>query len=153
MASPTSLQLDKFRDDDLLWALEESYDDDGWALSRDVAKKIGLSHRHPAQCVGSRFAWLKRMGILKSKPSEDGDLLWQMTDTGEELLHKRELNKTIEKMLGKLSEAQRVRVTEIIAEAISTEGRSAAHLAQRGWRNRLAGWKDPKLYPSRNGRK
>jgi hypothetical protein len=132
-----SLQLLDFSDRDLLYALEESYDDDGWAMSRDVARKIGIDHANPANCVGSRFAWLKRFGVLTSKKTRNGDVLWQINEMGAALLHARDLNQSAQRLLDNLSEGQRMQVTEVIAGQVARESRSAALLSSRAWRHHL----------------
>jgi hypothetical protein len=60
-----SLGLGVLRDEDLVRAAVECADADGWFNSEVVAGKLGCERR----CVGSRFGWLVRFGVLeKSDP-------------------------------------------------------------------------------------
>lgn len=147
----SSLTLYDYTDRDLLYALEECGDEEGYASSEEVARKIGIRSSKPNQSVGSRFAWLKRFGVLDFK-LEKGEGLWRLNETGESLLHGKEMSASINKALEKLTPAQRLRVTEIVSRQIVKDSRgkrSAAHLSQRAWRNSMGNWRDPSISPSK----
>lgn len=131
-----SLQLLDFKDRDLLWAHEETCDEDGWATSRDVARTIGIDHRHPAQCVGSRYGGLKKLGILESKATK-GDLLWRITDLGQDFLHARELTKALQEMLAALDEGRTMILTETLGRQVARESKTGLALSSRAWRHEL----------------
>jgi hypothetical protein len=144
----TGLTITDFADRDLLYALEESADDSGWASASEVARKIGLSRSKPAQCVGSRFAWLRRFGVMDFK-IKNGEGFWRLNETGESLLHGKDMAASVNRALQDLTPAQRIRVTELVSQQIAKEGkgkgRSAAHLSRRAWRNSMGAWKDPRI--------
>lgn len=146
---PKSLTLIDFSDRDLLYALEETGDAEGWATSRDVALRIGVSHENPAQCVGSRFAWLRRFGIMDTKVDKEGYRQWRLNDTGESLLHPKDMTKSVQQALDRLTEGQRVRVTEIVSRQIAKESRSGAHLSRRAWTHSMGNWRDPQIAAKR----
>lgn len=152
---PHSLTLYDFKDEDLLYILEEVGDKEGWATSREVALRIDINHKHPSQCVGSRFAWAFRFGILEKKKNKDGEMIWRLNAIGESLLHPVDMSKELQAQMANLTEAQRLRVTQMISKEIAKEARrrvgarSAAHLSQRAWRHSMGAWRDPKIAVSR----
>lgn len=145
----SSLTLYDFSDRDLLYALEECGDNEGYATAEEVARKIGIRASKPNQSVGSRFAWLRRFGIMDFKPGgKDGKGLWRLNETGESLLHPKDMSVTLNKLLDKMTPGQRVKVMEIVSRETAKEGRTnrqAAHLTRRAFRHSMDGWKDPKI--------
>src|SRR5690348_14995615 len=132
-----SLQLFDFKDRDLLYVLEECYDDEGWATAREVAEKIGIDHKHPANCVGSRFGGMRKLKLLEAKFGK-GDTLWRLTDLGEEFLHARDLTKAMQSMLDELDEGRRVILTETLGRQVARESSTGRVLSSRAWRHELA---------------
>src|SRR5687767_7783145 len=60
-----SLRLLDFSDRELLHVIYENAQDDGWADPADIVDALGIDHKHPRQCVGSRFGWLRKKGVLE----------------------------------------------------------------------------------------
>ena len=143
--APKTLTLADFNDRDLLHALAEAGDDDGWASAQDVADTVGIDHEHPAQCVGSRFGWLYRFGLME-KGTFEGTTFWRLNPAGNDLVFGRALGKAAQSVLAELTESQRIRVTEAIAKATPRGTRQAAHLGRRAWQHDFGGWRDPKIY-------
>jgi hypothetical protein len=141
MPAPKSLTLADFSDRDLLHALDEAGDDDGWATAEEVARLIGVEHERPNQCVGSRFAWLYRFGVMERGTFEKGKTYWRLNPLG----------KAAAKLLGEMTESQRIRITEAIAKETPKGTRQAAHLGRRTWAHNFGGWRDPKI-SGKNGR-
>lgn len=146
---PASLTLADFDDFELLYALEEAGDDEGWASAEEVAQAIGLDHDRPANCVGSRFAWLKRFGLMESTPDR-GTMLWRLTTRGRDL-HEGKLRAATMNALGGLSEGERAKALDLIARSLPSGSRQGAHLARRAYQHQMGAWRDPKIY-RRNGR-
>lgn len=149
---PSSLTLTAFSDRDLLYTLEEVADAEGWATAKEVADEINIDHPRPTQCVGARFAWLKRFKIMEFK-IEDGESKWKLNATGESLLHSKEMTKPVREALANLTEGQRVAVTELIAKQIASDsrkaGRPAGHMSRRAWKHSMGTWRDPSLTPQK----
>lgn len=139
-----SLRLADFNDLDLLHLLDDVGNEEGWATAEDVAREIGLTHKHPAQCVGSRFAWLYRFGVMDQKQSKRG-MLWRLNEIGYALIYPNEFSATLDKALGKLDAGQVIALTDRVANGLQRESRQATHLARRAWRHRLGGWRDPQV--------
>lgn len=145
---PESLRLEDFLDHDLLYALEDAADAEGWATSQEIAALIGIENDRPTQSVGSRLGWAKRYGWAESE-AEKGGLKWRLNDIGYELLHPKKLTPAIERALSTLSEGQRAEITEVIARELPRSSRQAAHLARRTWQHHFGGWRDASIAPQR----
>lgn len=76
---PLSLALDEFSDRDLLNVVVDYEDEKGYVSVDQVATAIGLDHRHRNQCVGARFAWLARGGLMQR---DETTRLWRLTPVG-----------------------------------------------------------------------
>lgn len=145
---PSRLTLADFSDHDLLFALEDTADAEGWATAEDVAIQIGIDHDKPTNCVGSRFAWCYRFGWLE-KEVEKGKTKWRLSDIGYDLLHPNKLNAAAEKALSELTEGQRIAVTDLVAKALPGVSRQSAHMARRAWQHHFGGWRDKSIAPQR----
>lgn len=131
-----SVTLFDLSDRDLMYALEEAYDKNGWASSKDVADTIGIVHKNPAGCIGSRFAWWRRNGLVETDVIE-GERVWKMSELGKTIMKSKEVTKTVMDALNKLSEGQRVRFIEDVARQVRTGSNSAAFVSKRAWRRNL----------------
>jgi hypothetical protein len=147
---PASLTLGDFSDFDLLGALDEAGDDDGWATSQEVARQIGIEHPNPAKCVGARFAWLNRFGLMEQDTLKDGTMKWRLNPTGTALIYpSKSMPVAIQRALETLSESQMIWLTDSVAQGLPGTSRQAAHLARRAWRNRFGDWRDPLLFATK----
>lgn len=143
---PSSLTLDDFSDFDLLGALDEAADDEGWATSAEVARQIGIDHENPNSCVGSRFGWLNRYGLMEEEETKDGKTKWRLNPTGQALIYPtKKMPAAVQRALETLDESQLIEMTDTVADRLGYQSRQAAHLARRAWRNRFGGWRDPLL--------
>ncbi len=147
---PTALTLLDFSDRDLLNALTEAGDNDGWATAEEVARLIGIDHEHPSQCVGMRFAWLRKFGVLDTKNTE-GVRVWRLNAVGVSLMYPKHLPAAVQRALASLDEGQRVQITEAISRELRHTSREGIHISRRAWQHNFGGWKDPKLAHRRNG--
>lgn len=147
------LTLYDIGDRDLLYTLEEVANIEGKATAKEVADSMNLEHPNPTQCVGSRFGWLKKFGILESEII-DGGSNWKLTETGESLLHpKKGMTKAFESQIANLTEAGRVAITEMVSAQIAKDkgkmSRSAAHMSRRAWNHSMGNWRDHTIQPKR----
>lgn len=148
-----ALTLYDMRDRDLLYTLEEIADQEGYATAQDVAEKINLDHPNPTQCVGSRFGWLKKYGMMEAK-IEEGETHWRMNTVGESLIRpKKGMTKAFKEALANMSEAERLAVTEILSAQVAKDsrkiGRTTAHMSKRAWNYSMGKWRDPSMAPQR----
>lgn len=149
----SGLTLYDISDRDLLFTLEEIADKEGYASAKEVADKMNLEHPNPTQCVGSRFGWLKKFGIMEAI-IKDGETYWRLNETGTSLLRpKKGMTKAFESQIKNLSEAGRVAVTEMISGQIASNvgntSRSSAHLSRRAWNHSMGKWRDKSLAPKK----
>lgn len=149
----SGLTLYDITDKDLLFTLEDIADKEGYATAKEVADEINLEHPNPTQCVGSRFGWLKKFGLMDAK-IKDGETHWRLNETGNSLLHpKKGMTKAFESQINNLSEAGRIAVTEAVSAQIAREkgnmSRSAAHLSRRAWAHSMGNWRDKSIASKR----
>jgi hypothetical protein len=140
MASLSSLKLADYPDPELLAIVQDVADDDGWATAKIVANQLGVQGEHEghgARCVSSRFAYLKRIGLLEvdvaSQKSTATDTKWRVTAIGNALMRGR-LNKTQEKMLTGMDPAARIRAIRELAKVTTEAGDSVRQVSRREWR-------------------
>lgn len=131
---PSSMKLAEFSDEDLVFAFDEAMNDKGEATAADVAEQIGITHDHPNNCVGGRFAYLKRIGIMGNR-RENGETIWFLTDAGEQLTHPRKLPVAAERAIAGMDEGQRIAATNAMASTVGGLSSEAAQLARRAWRH------------------
>ena len=134
---PASMKLIEFSDDELVLVLDDVANGEGWATSAEVAEEIGITHEHPTNCVGGRFAYLKRIGILENE-RKDGETYWRLTEKGEALTHPKKLPAAAERALDGMDEGQRIAATNRIAGAVQSSSPQARQLSRRAWRHHTA---------------
>jgi hypothetical protein len=140
---PASLTLADFSDRDLLYALDEASDLDGWATSEQVARQIGIDHPRPNQCVGARLGWLNRYGVME-RGTVKGDVVWRLNSKGRELIF-GSIRKSSQELWQRLTETERVAAADALALRLDGSSRQAVHLSRRAWRHRFYNWRDPQL--------
>lgn len=150
---PMHLRLEDFSDHDLLYALEDCGDDEGWATSKEIAEFIGLKENpeakeYPAANVGIRLAWMFRFGVME-KRREDGveivPVQWRLNDTGYSLIHPTKLSPSAMKALEALDEGQRLLVTEAVSRQLKRTSRQGVHLARRAFTHNIGSWRDESI--------
>ena len=151
--APRSLRLQHFSDRDLFYALEQASNGDGRASAKEIAEQIGLDTEHGRRCVSTRFAWMKRYGFVDREIGEDKDIRWYLNDEALAVLYPKKLASAVDRALESLSDGQRAQITETIAMQLPhTSSRQAAHYARRALQHHFGAWRDPLIYPDRNGR-
>lgn len=150
------LTLLAFNDRDLLFALEEAGDDEGWASSEEVARLVGIEDDYPARSVGSRLSWACRYGWIEKRKA-GATTLWRLNDAGVALLH-AELSPATERRLRDLDEGERAEAIADLAGDLMLGSPAGAHLARRAWAHEFGlRFRDPRLLTNprkrKNGRK
>jgi hypothetical protein len=134
MSNP-ALKLEDFSDRELLWALEESADPDGFVSSSDLAGALGMSSlENPTRNVAVRLGWLKRYGIVER---HDDGVRWGLTSAGAALLNAR-LDAAEAKALDGLDPDKLLVVMQRVGHTMAYAGKEAATMAQRDFRNAQA---------------
>ena len=83
MPAPNSLKITEFSDRELLYIVSETCEaNGGYCTSQEVADAIGINHKHPATCVGSRLAWMSSLGLLEK--IHDKGTRWRVSPVGRE---------------------------------------------------------------------
>ena len=98
-----SASLYDFRDLDLLLKLADEADEEGWVEIGEMADAIGVKDN---RSIGSRFAWMKRYGMLDY---DEKRKLWKLTPAAERVTQAR-LKAAAARQLQELPEEQMVDV-------------------------------------------
>lgn len=123
------LKLEEFSDRELMQIMAEIGDEEGWCTVPEFAAKVKISHPNPNNCVGVRFAWMRRYGVLE----RDGDH-WRLTDTGEAILSAR-LSGGASQALRRVGQSTGMLAVEMLTAVYQeAKGRPAGHLMRRAWR-------------------
>jgi hypothetical protein len=77
------LTLYDFRDLDLMMRLEDEGDEEGWAETEALARALGLSDNGGPRHVGSRFAWMRRYGMIER---HEQTKMWRLTEGGRRVI-------------------------------------------------------------------
>jgi len=124
----TSVSLLDYSDRELLAILSEVSDEEGWASTQDVADVLGLDHKNPNNCVGVRFAWLRRFGALERNPKGH----WRMTELGYALMS-GELNSAQERILQSLDNTQMLSLMRVVSTRWRRLDPTSSVLVKREW--------------------
>lgn len=128
-----SLTLEDFSDRELLFALEEHSDADGFVSSKGLAEGMGLKegmHRN----IAIRLAWLKRYGVVYR---EDESGRWGLTTAGERIMH-GSLRAAERRALDALDEGRLYAAMEVLTTSYVDAHNEAATMAARHWRYAMA---------------
>lgn len=124
MAKITGASVASFRDRELIWKIYDLSEESGWvstqSLSEEMAKLINTDY--PSRNIGSRLAWMKRIGYLEST-RDKGCTLWRLTRAGH-LYRLGDLDSEVASLLqgasgGELLEAMRIIATRSMRDSIA----------------------------------
>lgn len=123
-----SLKLVDYSDRELLSILAEISDEEGWATTAEVADAVDLDTRHPNNCVGVRFAWLRKFGALERNSRGK----WRMTTLGYALMS-GELNSAQERILETLDNTQMLSLMRRVSRRWMVLDQTSSTLVKREW--------------------
>lgn len=141
------LRLDEFSDRELLLALDDAADEEGFATSREIAAHVGLPGADPHRSVACRLSWLVRFGAVTREIARDeagnirvrrsGEVVhtqrWTMTEIGRALafgsLRQRDLT-----ALDRLDDAALLDLTSYVAGRSGGADPTTAKLVTREWK-------------------
>jgi hypothetical protein len=144
------LRLADLSDREVLLALMDAADGDGFASAPDIASQLGMKGDHPQRMVSSRCAWLRRYGaverellwddngnaIMNRKGEQRTGQRWRPTELGYALA-RGSLKKAQENALAGLTDEQLVLATRAIAErARGSSNASFGKMTEREWKHR-----------------
>lgn len=127
-----ALALQDYTDRELLLMVLDNGDAEGWVTSETLADVLGIEHKHPRQCVGSRMSWMRRYGVVERHPVYDRHA-WRLTSIGE-VLAKGKLSPAQERQLEHLRDDQMLLVTRWLGARQRSAQDSAGILMRREWR-------------------
>jgi hypothetical protein len=125
------LALADYSDRELLLALIDHADADGWTDARALARSLGIENDHPTRCVGARMAWLRRYGVAEKDPDRIG--YWQPTAIGAALARGK-LTTAEAQRLEQMAPEKLLLVTRLAAGRVRTGPDPMAHMLRREWR-------------------
>jgi len=142
------LRLEDLSDREVLLALIDAADGDGFASAPDIAAQLGMKGDHPQRMVSSRCAWLRRYGaverellwdehgnaIMNRKGEQRQGQRWRPTELGYALA-RGSLKKGQQSALEGLSDEQLVLATREIAERARGNG-YFGKMTEREWKHR-----------------
>ena len=136
MAELSGLSLWDYSDRELLMLVNEQAagHESGFVDSKTMVKVLGIrGHEHPAHCVGSRLAALKRFGVVERDPSHSSNARWRLTAIGKKVTYGGSSNGIVAKL-------KRAKVEDVIeltrALSIRQAGapQAARHMMRREWK-------------------
>lgn len=127
--SRTSLTLYDFSDRELLLAMLDHGDAEGWVSVYDLAGELGIEAKRPGQHVGVRMGWMRRYGATERK---NGKPEWRPTEVGKALALGR-LTVGQARMLDDLPPDKLLILTRVLTRRYNAAGDTAAHLMRREW--------------------
>jgi hypothetical protein len=132
---PFNLQLVEFTDREFLFVLDDALDAGGYANARQIQDVLQLDHPEPTRCIGSRCAWLRRLGVVdydRNQP-RGATTRWTITEEGRGYMN-GELSKELQKLLDDRSPARSVMVLRQLREEYEGADNTKAGMMRREWR-------------------
>lgn len=126
------LKLSEFSDRELLHRVAELGDNEGWVTTKQFAEAVRVSHPNATQCVGTRFGWMRRFGILEKSRDR-----WRLTPVGEAVRVARLSPSTLD-ALETLTPTEGMEAMSVFGELFSAvRERPEGTLIRRAWRHRV----------------
>ena len=124
-----SLKLYDLSDRELLHVVMDEQDAEGWTASTAIADRLGITHRYPNQCVGTRMSWMKRYGVVEKHPTRHA---WKVSRSGQTLMN-GDLTASQKQTLDAMDSARVLMLTRWLTGRYRRSGESAGHLYRREW--------------------
>lgn len=139
-----SLRNEDYSDRELLHICADEAGTDGWTTTDDLASVIGISappdltgkYRtlYAKRCIATRFSWMVRFGWVER---DEDRTSWRVTRIGRDLMNGN-LDKSLEKNLGKLSAGDRVLVMRHMTQGYRSSRDEAAAMLRREWQHGIS---------------
>lgn len=122
-------------DTELLGIVDDVADENGWSTTADVRLQLGENLEDGRRSgAGSRLAWMRRYGWLERSPDTGG---WRLTAMGHAILDNPRLSAAVERALGGLNPAQRVRLAREIGESGASAPVEVRAALRRQWQRSI----------------
>lgn len=122
-------RLQDVRDRELLAAMVDLADPDGFVTSEQVARAYNIQHDKPVQCAGARLSWMRRWGLVE----RDKERGWRLTDRGLELRNGK-VSEAVDAQLRAMGDPDVVDMIGALARRRQHGSREAAIVGAREWR-------------------
>ena len=127
---PVSLKIDEFGDIELLALVNDTADPDGWVTTEEMALVTGIDAKNALHCVGSRFAYLRRIGAMEK--DLETTKRWRLSPIGKAMV-KGTLNAREARMLENLTDDKLLSLARGVTTRYRTTGATGAQLMRREW--------------------
>jgi hypothetical protein len=141
------LRLEDYSDRELLLAIHDAVDDEGWVDALELATRLGIVGEYPRRTVASRLSWLQRWGAVEREHERDeaGNIRymrdgrvrytqrWGLTKVGATLAL-GQLRKGDATALERLQDEHLILVTRWMQERAHRNNTTMAKLVDREWR-------------------
>lgn len=127
---PKSLALMEFSDRELLNVILDVEDENGYVTSEQIMEAVGLDHKHARSCVGIRFAWMRRYGVVDRHEKKG----WTLTPIGRKIALGA-LNDEEKLVLRNLTSDQLMEATRVLTGRYARAGQTASTMMRRAWQS------------------
>jgi len=127
---PVSLKIDEFSDVELLAIVNDIADPDGWVTTEEVSLAVGIDAKNALHCVGSRFAYLRRIGAMEKDETQTKH--WRLSPIGRAMV-KGTLTSRESRMLESLSDDKLLSLARGVTTRYRSTGATGAQLMRREW--------------------
>jgi hypothetical protein len=129
-----SFSLDDYSDRELVAVVGDLGDDEGWVTTKAVARQVGLAPTNERSVV-SRFAWMRRYGILER--TTKGDRRWRLTPAGHEMVEGSALTNGLLSEIRYLDPASLVWASSVLAGRFANAPTTHATMTRREWQREI----------------
>lgn len=135
MASLKRLGLMEFSDRELLNVVLDYEDEQGWVKTEQIAEVVGIQgdKPHAMRCVGIRFAWMKRYGVMEKGKRHE----WRLTTAGRKIALGA-LTEVERSIIQNLASDQVMEATRALTARYGRVGQTASTMMRRAWQSGTA---------------
>ncbi|HSV08583.1 MAG TPA: hypothetical protein VLI07_18850 [Candidatus Binatus sp.] len=136
---PHSLKLIEFSDRELMNIVLDVEPEHGWVTTEECAVAMGLDHIHANNCVGVRFGWMRRYGVLERQTDSTKEHFgeWRLTSAGRKIALGN-LSKEERALLSRISTDKLMVATGELTKRYHGSNGVAAQMMRRAWINGTA---------------
>lgn len=128
---PHAFGLMDFSDRELLNVVLDCEGGDGWIKTEQIVAAVGLEGPSAMRCVGIRFSWMKRYGVME-RHEKKGE--WRLTEIGRNIAL-GSLNDMQKKAIDGLSEREVMEATRLLTGRFNRVGPVASTMMRRAWQS------------------
>lgn len=125
-----SLKLEEMSDRELLWVVHDLQGEDG-ARTSAIAAKLGIVHKYPVQCVGTRLGYMRSKGLV-DREFLFNESHYTVTAAGEQVM-KGKLTTSQTNMINRLSEGDMIMLMRHVTGRYGLMDTPMATVMRREW--------------------